>query len=48
MILQWNAVAQETALAFPNVVVVPTFDLFQGRADRLAIDHFHPNREATA
>jgi lysophospholipase L1-like esterase len=44
VILNWNAVAQETALSFPNVVVVPTFDLFEGREDRLAIDHFHPNR----
>ena len=45
VILNWNAVAQETALSFPNVVVVPTLDLFEGREDRLAIDHFHPNRE---
>ena len=44
VILNWNAVAQETALSFPNVVAVPTFDLFEGREDRLAIDHFHPNR----
>jgi len=45
VILNWNAVAQETALSFPKVVVVPTFDLFEGREDRLAIDHFHPNRD---
>jgi lysophospholipase L1-like esterase len=25
--------------------VIPTFDLFQGRPDRLASDRFHPNRE---
>ena len=48
MILQWNALAQETALAYPNVFFVPTFDLFHGRPDRLAADRFHPNaRRAT-
>ena len=27
-----------------GVPVVPTFDLFQGRPDRLAADRYHPNR----
>jgi len=45
VILSWNAAVAETALSFPNVFVVPTFDLFYGRPDRLAADHFHPNRE---
>ncbi len=45
IILSWNAVLQETALSFPGVFVIPTFDLFYGRADRLAADHFHPNRK---
>jgi lysophospholipase L1-like esterase len=44
-VLAWNAVIAETALGFANVVVIPTFDLFQGRPDRLATDRFHPNRE---
>ena len=44
MLFSWNAIIAETALAFPNVSVVPTFDIFAGRADRLAADHFHPNR----
>jgi lysophospholipase L1-like esterase len=44
VILSWNAAAAETALAFPRVTPVPTFDLFYGRPDRLAADHFHPNR----
>jgi lysophospholipase L1-like esterase len=48
VILGWNSVTQETALAFPNVLVVPTFDLFEGREDRLALDHFHPNRSGYA
>src|SRR5262249_23251477 len=45
VILGWNNAVAETALSFPNVFVVPTFDLFYGRPDRLAADHFHPNRE---
>ncbi|HEX7251329.1 MAG TPA: GDSL-type esterase/lipase family protein [Thermoanaerobaculia bacterium] len=45
VILGWNTAVAETALPFPNVFVVPTFDLFYGRPDRLAADHFHPNRE---
>ena len=45
VILRWNAVAEETALALPEVTLVPTFDLFQGRPDRLAVDRFHPNRD---
>ncbi len=44
VILGWNAIIQETAIGFPGVLVVPTFDLFEGREDRLALDHFHPNR----
>jgi lysophospholipase L1-like esterase len=45
VILQWNALAAETALSFPGVFVVPTFDLFQGREDRLSADKYHPNAE---
>lgn len=43
VILSWNALIEETALSFPDVYVVPTFDLFAGRSDRLAVDRFHPN-----
>jgi lysophospholipase L1-like esterase len=45
VILQWNGLAAETALSFPGVFVVPTFDLFQGREDRLSADRYHPNAE---
>ena len=45
VIVQWNTLVAETALGFPGVTVVPTFDLFQGRPDRLAADKYHPNRE---
>lgn len=48
VILQWNTLAQETALSFPNVFVIPTFDLFQSRPDRLAADRYHPNRAGYA
>jgi lysophospholipase L1-like esterase len=43
VILTWNTLIEETALSFPAVFVVPTFDLFYGRPDRLAADRFHPN-----
>jgi lysophospholipase L1-like esterase len=43
VILSWNSLIEETALSFPRAFVVPTFDLFQGRPDRLAVDRFHPN-----
>jgi len=46
VILQWNTLITETALSFPGVTVVPTFDLFQGRSDRLGADHYHPNAQA--
>lgn len=45
VIFGWNALLEETALAVPNARVVPTFDLFQERPDRLALDRFHPNRK---
>jgi len=48
VILQWNTLIAETALSFPNVTVIPTFDLFQGRPDRLSADHYHPNGDAYA
>lgn len=45
VVLAWNSVIVETALGYRDVTVVPVFDLFQGRGDRLATDRFHPNRE---
>ena len=48
VVLQWNSLAQETALASPGVTVVPTFDLFQGRPDRLSADRYHPSGAAYA
>jgi lysophospholipase L1-like esterase len=46
VVLQWNALIEETALGFSNVSVIPTFDLFQGRPDRLSADRYHPNAAA--
>ena len=43
VLLSWNTLLSETALSFPRVFVVPTFDLFYGRPDRLAVDRYHPN-----
>ena len=46
VVLEWNTLTQEIALAVPNVSVIPTFDLFNGRPDRLSADHYHPNAAA--
>ena len=46
VVLQWNALIEETALGVSNVSVIPTFDLFQGRPDRLSADRYHPNAGA--
>jgi lysophospholipase L1-like esterase len=43
-IVDWNASAEKIALSH-GVRTVPTFDLFEGRPERLSRDHFHPNEE---
>jgi lysophospholipase L1-like esterase len=48
VVLRWNDVISETALSTPGVRSVPSFDLFDGRPDRLAVDRFHPNRRGYA
>lgn len=45
VVLSWNSLIEETALSFARVFVVPTFDLFYERPDRLAADHLHPNNK---
>jgi lysophospholipase L1-like esterase len=43
---EWNLKAASLANGFPNMVVVPTFDLFQFElAKYLYVDHFHPNQD---
>jgi lysophospholipase L1-like esterase len=44
IIQQWNLKAQQIARGYPNMIVVPTFDLFQSEIKKyLYIDEFHPN-----
>jgi len=41
---QWNEKAYALLHRYPNMIMVPTFDLFEGKiADYLSDDHFHPN-----
>ncbi len=41
---QWNEKAYALLHNYPNMIMVPTFDLFEGKiADYLSDDHFHPN-----
>lgn len=46
VIEQWNNAVFKMANKYPNIIVVPTYDLFalNGRT-YLSDDHFHPNRE---
>jgi lysophospholipase L1-like esterase len=41
-LLAWNNAIAEATHAHSGVIVVPVADLFEGRAERLAADHFHP------
>lgn len=44
LIAKWNYNAALIANKYPNVTVVPTYDLFKNRnGDLLYSDHFHPN-----
>jgi len=43
---EWNYSVQRMLAPYPNMALVPTYDLFQERvADWLAPDHYHPNEE---
>ncbi|WP_135556948.1 GDSL-type esterase/lipase family protein [Paenibacillus cymbidii] len=45
LLQQWNDATIRTANKYPNVTVVPTYDLFQfGGTKFLYDDHFHPNQ----
>jgi lysophospholipase L1-like esterase len=39
---RWNAAIETATHSHHDVLVVPIGDLFEGRPDRLAGDHFHP------
>lgn len=44
IVLSWNKTMQDIAATYPDVIIVPTFDLFQLNPKQyLASDHFHPN-----
>ncbi|MBB3110253.1 lysophospholipase L1-like esterase [Paenibacillus phyllosphaerae] len=46
IVREWNFNAAEIAAAYPDTVMVPTYDLFQLQVlDYLARDLFHPNAE---
>ncbi len=48
-VVNWNGVLEKTALSYPNVYIVPMFDLFQSRGSELLYtDHFHPNEKGYA
>jgi len=43
---QWNSAAFEIANRYSNIVVVPTYDLFELNLNKyLYTDHFHPNQD---
>lgn len=44
VVLEWNETIQRVGQKHSNILVIPTFDLFQLQPSRyLASDHFHPN-----
>ena len=47
-LLKWNVALEEASFGVENVLVVPTFDVFDGRPDRLSSDRFHPGAEGYA
>lgn len=48
-VAEWNEAVFRTAAKYPNMAVVPTFDLFQlNFAKYIYSDHFHPNQDGYA
>ncbi|MCQ6266941.1 SGNH/GDSL hydrolase family protein [Fictibacillus sp. WQ 8-8] len=46
IVRKWNFDSANAAAAYPNIIYVPTFDLFELNVnDYLFSDHFHPNKE---
>lgn len=44
IVLEWNETIQRIGHKYPNIIVIPTFDLFQLQPKHyLSSDHFHPN-----
>ncbi len=43
-ILRWNMTLESIALEYEDIFIIPTFDLFQTKTNKLlSKDHFHPN-----
>jgi len=48
-IQKWNQQAYELLHQYPNMMMVPTFDLFESKIGTyLSADHFHPNHDGYA
>jgi lysophospholipase L1-like esterase len=48
LLASWNALLEAAVAAQPGALVIPTADLFYGRPDRLAGDHYHPGARGQA
>ena len=45
-VIDWNHQMQTLATQYPNLYIIPVFDLFQGQTKNfLYSDHFHPNKK---
>ena len=45
-VIDWNHQMQSLATQYPNLYIIPVFDLFQGQVKNfLYSDHFHPNKK---
>ena len=45
-VIDWNYEMQTLATQYPNLFIIPVFDLFQGQTKNfLYSDHFHPNKK---
>src|SRR5207244_12441712 len=42
VLLRYNTMLEEASFAAANALVVPTYDIFEERQDRLSPDRFHP------
>nr|WP_035099190.1 SGNH/GDSL hydrolase family protein [Anoxybacillus tepidamans] len=46
IVREWNYASAEVAARYPNIIAVPTYDLFELHVnDYLYSDQFHPNKE---
>ncbi len=44
LVREWNQTMEKVAANYSNIVIIPTFDLFQLEPSKnLYVDHFHPN-----